>query len=265
MTLPGAHHAYRKVLHHGADIILSPVPRSKIWRGVLESFARNHLRRQVPDEALAKELMPVYPLGSKRILFDNDFYPTLTRANVDLITEPIRSITNSGIVVGDRTIPTDIIICATGFKASEFLMPMSVRGRNGRSLNEDWESGAEAFMGLAIHGYPNLFMIAGPNSFNPAGSNPEMKELQIAYIMECLRWKTEIGANALEVTEKATAEYQEWLKKKMTKTVWQNSVDNWYTHESGKVTNPWPESVRVFAKMLQKKPKHSFAGIEHAT
>ena len=115
---------------------------------------------------------------------------------------------------------------------------MTVQGRDGYSMNEDWQSGAEAFMGLAIHGYPNLFMIARPNSFNPAGSNPEMKEVQITYTIRCLRWKGICGVPAIEVSEKATVEYQVWLKDKMGKTVWEDFVDNWYKHERGKVTNP---------------------------
>lgn len=114
-------------------------------------------------------------------------------------------------------------------------------------------------MGLAIQGYPNLFLIAGPNSFNPAGSNPEMKELQIAYIMECIRWKEYVNAPAIEVSEEAIRAYQDWLVKKLEKTVWQGSVHSWYKHESsGKVTSPWPESIRVFARMLRRPPGQSF-------
>jgi cation diffusion facilitator CzcD-associated flavoprotein CzcO len=263
LRIPGAHRAYRKALGYGADILLSPVMRSDAWRLVVEWYAKYNLRHQIASKELVQKLMPSYPIGSKRIVFDNHFYPTLTRQNVHLITEPIKSISGSRIETSSGTFSeTEIIIYATGFRASDFLVPMSVRGRDGHSLNEDWNSGAEAFLGLAIHGYPNLFMIAGPNSFNPAGSNPEMKELQINYIMKCLRWKKEIGAQAIEVGQQATSQYQEWLAGKMRRTVWPESVNSWYKHESGKVTSPWPVSVRVFARMLRGKPHHSFASLE---
>jgi cation diffusion facilitator CzcD-associated flavoprotein CzcO len=261
LQIPGAHRLYRRALGYGADIVLSPVMRSVVWRRIVESYAKYNLRRQIPNKELVKKLMPLYPIGSKRILFDNQFYHTLTFQNVTLVTEPIRSISKGGIETSGKSTKTDIIIFATGFRASDFLVPMSVRGRDGYSLNKDWNSGAEAFLGLAIHGYPNLFMIAGPNTFNPAGSNPEMKELQIAYIMECLRWKKEISAQAIEVNQQATTQYQEWLTRKMGQTVWPDSVNSWYKHESGKVTNPWPVSVRVFARMLRNKPQHSFVSV----
>lgn len=262
LRIPGAHRIYRRALHYAADILLSPVARVGFWRKIVELYAEHHLHRQITDKDLIKKLKPSYPIGTKRILFDSCFYPTLVQPNVQLITEPIESVTSKGVETKNGTISTDIIVCATGFKASDFLVPISVKGRGGRSLNEDWKSGAEAYMGLAVHGYPNLFMIAGPNSFNPAGSNPEIKELQIAYIMDCLRWRKDIGADAIEVAQDATAECQSWLESKMRRTVWQGPVDSWYKHESGKVTNPWPESVRVFRRMLRKKPAYFFVALE---
>lgn len=262
LRAPGAHRVYRKALHYGADILLSPIPRSDAWRYIVELYARRHLREEVVDKGLRKKLLPTYPLGTKRVLFDSNFYHTLTGSNVQLVTDPIRSVNENSVETDEGFRPTNVIICATGFKASEFLVPVKVQGRRGRLLNEDWQSGAEAFMGLAIHGYPNLFMIAGPNSFNPAGSNPEMKELQISYIMRCLRWRSLCGSPAIEVSNKATEEYQTWLKEKMMKTVWQYSVDSWYKHKSGKITNPWPDSLRMFKLLLGREPSHSFDRLE---
>lgn len=266
LRIPGAHQLYRKFLSHGADMFLSPVTRSNVWRNVVQRYAEYNLCRQVADEKLLKQLTPSYSIGCKRILFDNHFYSTLAQEKVELVTDPIVSFREDGIVTkgenGEVVVKTDVIIYATGFKASEFLNPMSVQGWNGHTLEKDWAAGAEAFLGLAIHGYPNLFMIAGPNSFNPAGSNPEMKELQIAYIVKCITWKERIGAKAIEVSREATSQYQKWLSRKMKQTVWQEPVDSWYKHESGKVTSPWPESLRVFSRMLQRNPQDSFKSVE---
>ena len=270
LRVPGVHHAYRKLLYYGGDILLSPAVRSRLLARILECVGRHHMRRQVQDAAVRRGLSPSYPIGTKRILFDSHFYPALTRPNVRLVTEPITRITPTGIETtvttnaeGDREhSQIDVIVFATGFKASEFLVPMSVRGRNNHSLNEDWAAGAEAFMGLAVRGYPNAFLIAGPNTFNQAGSNPGMKEVQVGYIVRCLRWKAEIRADAIEVSEKAMARYREWLGERMRRTVWEHESskgeNSWYRHESGRVTNPWPASARRFARMLRGCPGDSF-------
>lgn len=260
LRLPGAHDAYRSILCHGADMLLSPVARSSALRSSLQWYARRNLRRQVCDEELAQKLMPSHPIGTKRIVFDNEFYSTLNKENVHLITEPIASVGSDEIKTQSGTaIKADVIIFATGFKASDFLLSIDVEGRDNHSLKKDWAGGPQAFMGLAVHGYPNLFMIAGPNTFNPAGSNPDMKELQIAYISKCLRWKEEIKARTIEVSKNAANKYQTWLNERLEKTVWSKpEYSSWYKNESGKVTNPWPESRRMFEQKLQEEPKCSF-------
>ncbi|KAF3030332.1 hypothetical protein E8E12_000205 [Didymella heteroderae] len=265
LKLPGAHEVYRKALRHGADTLLSPIPRCRAWRYVVECYAKHDLRRQVGDERLVRKLMPSYPLGSKRILFDNDFYTALQRDNVKLITGPIKSVTENAVRSGpedetqkDREVGTDVIILATGFRAADSLLPVRVEGRHPHCLQKDWKEGPEAFLGLAIWGYPNLFMIAGPNSFNPAGSNPDMKELQIAYIMRCLAWRKERLARTIEVKQRAILKYQGWLDDEMGRTVWSGSVNSWYKHPSGKVISPWPASRRHFKKWLRNDPEKFF-------
>lgn len=260
-TIPGAHRMYRESLSYGADMLLSPIARStgplKLRRRAAEAVARWHLRRHTADNTtLRSQLTPTYPIGAKRIIFDGAFYAALSRPNVQLTTSPITKITPTGIqtVTGEHT-PVDIIVSATGFKASEFLVPIAVTGRGARHLNAEWVDGAEAFMGLAVRRYPNAFLIAGPNAFNPAGSNPAMKEAQVEFIVRCLRWKDEVGASAVEVGEGVMAEYRAWLAKRMEGTVWMQSegrgVESWYRHGSGKVTNPWPASARRFRRMLR--------------
>lgn len=147
LRMPGAHRVYKRALHYGADFLLSPVAHAGSWRRMIELYAKHHIHYRIADKDLARKLTPAYPIGTKRILFDNEFYPSLTRANVQLITEPILAVSLKGLATSHGVNPSDIIVCATGFRASEFLVPISVRGRKGRSLNDDWKSGAEAFMG----------------------------------------------------------------------------------------------------------------------
>jgi cation diffusion facilitator CzcD-associated flavoprotein CzcO len=262
LRTPGAHRLYRQALYYGADITLAPIMHRGWSARPAQWVARIHLRRRISDPRLRAALTPDYPIGSKRIVFDSRYYATLGHENVALITDPIARITADGIETGDGTNrQADVIVWATGFRAPEFLAPMTVRGRGGRLLHEEWSEGAEAFLGLAVPGYPSAFLIAGPNSFNPAGSNPGMKERQIAYIMKCLRWRAEVEAAAIEVSGDAMRQYRQWLEQAIAKTVWPSTGAGWYKHHSGRVTNPWPASARTFARMLRRSPADAFVAV----
>nr|WP_169336507.1 NAD(P)/FAD-dependent oxidoreductase [Nocardia transvalensis] len=260
LSLPGGHRLYRTALSHGADALLAPMMRRGWSARPAEWVARAHLRRSVQDPRLRAAVTPRYPIGTKRILFDNGFYRALARPTVELVTDPIVRLTPTGIDTADGTHrPADIVVFATGFRAADFLAPLTVRGRGGRLLAEDWAGGADAFLGLAVPGYPNAFLIAGPNTFNPAGSNPGMKEIQIDYILRCLRWRAQIGAPAVEVRADAAAAYRRWLDEALTRTVWPATHQpSWYKHANGCVTNPWPASARSFARMLEHPPAQAF-------
>lgn len=265
LGLPGAHRVYRWGLRQGADTLLAPIMRRGWPARPAEWVARRHLRRQVVDPVLRARLTPDYPIGAKRIVFDAHYYRTLGRDNVELVTAPITRIVPDGVETADGTRHgVDIIVYATGFRAPEFLAPITVRGRNGELLHDRWHSGARAFMGLAVPGFPNAFLIAGPNSFNPAGSNPGMKEQQIDYIMRCLRWRAEIGAPAIDVRPEAMASYQRWMDGALARTVWSSDVPSWYKHDTGAITNPWPASARTYGRMLRRPPAVSFAPITGA-
>ncbi|MET7767553.1 NAD(P)/FAD-dependent oxidoreductase [Nocardia sp. NPDC005366] len=262
LHVPGAHQVYRTALHRGADTVLAPIMRRGWSAWPAQWFARAYLHHQVADRSLRAAVTPDYPIGGKRIIFDSHYYPTLARHNVKLVTDPIHRIVAGGVETVDGAYRhADILVYATGFRAAEFMVPITVRGRGGQVLHEQWSDGADAFMGLAVPGFPNAFLIAGPNSFTPAGSNPTMKEYQIGYILDCLRWREEIGAAAIEVGVTAMARYRCWLRRSMAKTIWSGSIDSWFKHSSGRVVNPWPSTTRAFARMLQHDPAEAFTAV----
>ena len=266
LHVPGAHQVYRRALHRGADTLLAPIMHRGWSARPAQWFARAYLHRRVTDPGLRAAVTPDYPIGGKRIIFDNAYYSTLARHNVKLVTDPIQRIVADGVETVDGAHRrADILIYATGFRAAEFMVPISVRGRGGQVLQEQWSDGADAFMGLAVPGYPNAFLIAGPNSFTPAGSNPTMKEYQIGYIMECLRWREEIDAPAIEVGATAMARYRNWLQGAIAKTIWTGSVNSWFKHANGRVVNPWPGTTRSFARMLAHHPADAFTVVPAGT
>ncbi|WP_280186818.1 MULTISPECIES: flavin-containing monooxygenase [Nocardia] len=261
--VPGAHRLYRAGLYRGADLVLAPIMRGGWSARPATWVARAHLRRQVPDPVLRSKLAPRYRIGEKRILLANEFYPALMQPHVELVTDPIERITADGIRTADGTDRhTDVIVYATGFRAPELLGGIEIRGRNGVHLHDRWARAGrpDAFLGLAVPGFPNMYMIAGPNSFTPANSNPSIKDFQARYIVRCLELSARLGA-PIEVTAPAMATYRGWLDSAIADTVWPTGVPAWFKRADGEVTNPWPGTVAQFGRMTRQDPASSFAPV----
>ncbi|MFI8977501.1 flavin-containing monooxygenase [Nocardia asteroides] len=261
LRVPGAHRLYRMALERGADLTLAPIMR-RGWSAVpAEWIARRHLRRHVTDPVLREQLRPPYPIGAKRILLDNQFYSALSRPNVDLVTEPIDRLTREGILTADGTHRrAETIVWATGFRATEFLHDITVRGRNDLDLHTHWarQGRPEAFYGLAVPGFPNMYFIAGPNSFTPSNSNPSIKAHQARYIRACLNYSSSLGT-PVEVTPEAMNRYRTWMERRLAETVWAQGVPAWFTRSDGQITNPWPDTVGTFKRRLaHNRPTAAF-------
>ncbi|MGL6223052.1 MAG: flavin-containing monooxygenase, partial [Steroidobacteraceae bacterium] len=159
-----------------------------------------HLRRQVRDPALRAKLVPQFPIGAKRVLFNDDYYPTLTRPNVALVTDAIERIEPDGVRTGTGTLhAADVIIYATGFKSTDFLAPMRITGRNGLDLRQEWSRGARAYLGVTVSGFPNFFMLYGPNTNLGHNSILVMIEAQVGYILDVLEQMRARGLRRIDV------------------------------------------------------------------
>lgn len=261
--IPGLHQLYRASLHRAADLTLAPIMHGGWSARPATWAARAHLRRQVSDPVLRAKLTPHYRLGEKRILLDSKFYPALRMPHVELVADPIERITVDGIrTTGGTHRPADVIVLATGFKAPEFLGGITIRGRGGADLHRQWARTGrpEAYLGLAVPGFPQMFMIAGPHSFTPAHSNPAIKASQARYIARCLEHSTALGA-PLQVSASAMAAYRRWLDDALARTVWPDGVASWFKQSDGAITNPWPTSVQQFDRMTRRGPEHAFVPV----
>ncbi|WP_433470072.1 flavin-containing monooxygenase [Spirillospora sp. CA-128828] len=259
-NLPFLHPLYRAATYLAADIMLSPVIARGWSARPAERIARRHLRRQVTDPELRKLLTPDYPVGCKRIVIDSTFLPALNRMNVELVTTGISRITKTGIESSDGTHRNvDTIIYATGFRASEFLVPIDVQGRDGARLHEEWQQGAQAYLGMAYPRFPNLFFVHGPNTTLGHNSNVFMIECQVHYIMKCLRLLMRTGAAAeIEVLPEAMQQYRQTLDRWINRTVWVAGCQSWYKNDTGRVTNPWPASTMRYRRLTRKNPETAF-------
>ena len=205
-------------------------------------LARSYLERKIADPALRAELTPDYPVGCKRPLISRDWYPALTRPNVRLVTSPIVEITEAGLRTADgEEHAADTIVYGTGFKANEYLASVTIRGRAGRVLHDDWRDGAEAYLGISVAGYPNLFLLYGPNT-NGVNSIIFMHEAQAHYITRALRTMTRRGHAALEVRERVSRRYNARIQRAMAGTVWTAGCSNYFATPNGKVVTQLPYS-----------------------
>lgn len=200
-----------------------------------------HMRRSIGDAQLRARLQPDYPMGCKRILISNDYYPALARSNVRLVDSGIREVTEDAIVTRDgQRHPVDTIIYGTGFAATEFLAPMSVRGLGGRELNQAWRDGAEAYKGISVSGFPNLFILYGPNTNLGHNSIIYMLESQFPYVLACLRLIHDEHLKYLDVKPQVQQRFNQRLQHDLSHTIWERGCDSWYKTAAGRNTNNWP-------------------------
>lgn len=252
-NVPGVQRAYRNYTYLLLEARFPSLRRAK---GLFATIARKqcqaHLDKQVTDPVLKAKLQPDYPVGCKRILISNDWYPALSQRNVDVVTDAIAEVTETGVVTRDGKLhEVDCIIYGTGFETQSFIAPMKVWGRQGAELNERWRNGAEAHKGVAIAGFPNFFVLYGPNTNLGHNSIIFMIERQVNYILQCLREVDRRGAASLDVTPTAMSSYNAHLQHDFDKTVWNTGCNSWYKNAAGKITNNWPGFTVTYWWMMR--------------
>lgn len=208
-------------------------------------LARSYLQRKVADPELRAKLTPDYPAGCKRPLMSREWYPTFALPNVSLETTAIAELTERGVrTVDGAEHRVDTIIYGTGFKAADYLASIDVYGTGGRRLRDDWSDGAEAYLGTLVTGYPNLFVLYGPNT-NGVNSIIYIHEAQTTFIRHILDAMGARAARTVEVTPAAQRRYNDEVQAAMTGKVWL-ACDNYFRHPSGKVVTQLPYSGRMF-------------------
>jgi cation diffusion facilitator CzcD-associated flavoprotein CzcO len=207
-----------------------------------EPQALRYLASRVKDPALRAKLTPSYRMGCKRILLSNDYFAAIQRENVELVTDGIERVTKTGVLTTDgKEHRLDALVCATGFQAAEAVAPFEIRGRGGRDLAEEWKNGAEAYLGTTVAGFPNLFLLVGPNTGLGHNSMIFMIESQVEYVLDAIRTIDRRHLKYVDVRPDAQTPYNDTLKARMAKTVWSTGgCKAWYTTRDGKNTTLWP-------------------------
>jgi len=232
---------------------------------MMTELARSYLARKIDDPELRASLTPDYPVGCKRPLISRNWFPALVRPNVRLVTEPIVEITESGLRTRDgETYEVDTIIYGTGFKANEYLSTIDVIGVGGRRLHETWKDGAEAYLGLSVPGYPNFFMLYGPNT-NGMTSIIFVLEAQVHFIMGAIRAMRRLNLAALDVRPRTFARYNEDIQSRMDASVWTAGCTNYFRAPSGKVVTQLPYSSARYWARTRIFPIWSYRASRHVS
>lgn len=214
----------------------------------LEPLALRYLHRRVKDPALRESLTPSYRMGCKRILMASDYYPALQRRNAKLVTSAITEVLPDGVATADgQQHALDVLVLATGFQAAEAMAPFPVVGRDGAELNEVWRDGAKAYLGTTVPGFPNLFLIVGPNTGLGHNSMVFMIESQLHYVMDALERMDRARLAAVDTRADVAEAYNERLQQRLQRTVWSTGgCTSWYQARDGRITTLWPGSTLAF-------------------
>lgn len=219
-------------------------------RWLLSAFraaGRRQIRSAIADPELRRKVEPTDEVGCKRIMITDDWYPTLAEPNVELITERIEAVTPGGIrcaggIRDEAGVerPADVLILATGFATHGFVAPMEVVGRGGRALAQEWEEVARAYLGLSVPGFPNMFLLYGPNTNGGTGSVIYTIEAGVGHVLAALRELERAEASRIEVRRGAAERFDRELRAALAGTVWHSGCTSWYVDENGNDPQQWP-------------------------
>jgi cation diffusion facilitator CzcD-associated flavoprotein CzcO len=253
---PAAQIAMRKAIYWGRELFAIPMLHHRLSR-LIAKVGRRHLEQQVKDPELRAKLTPDYSPGCKRILVSNDYLPSLSQPNVEVVTDGIAEIRERSVVdVNGVEREVDTIILGTGFHVTDLPIAERVRGRDGRTLAEHWDGTLTALRGTTVAGFPNLFFVLGPNTGLGHTSVVLMAEAQAGYIRDALEHMERAGVAAIEPRLEAQDAWNAQIQRKSRGTVWLNGgCHSWYIDRNGKNSTLWPDhTVRFFAAMKRFEP-----------
>jgi cation diffusion facilitator CzcD-associated flavoprotein CzcO len=206
-----------------------------------EKIATAHLHKAITDPQLRRDLTPDYDMGCKRVLLSNDYYPTLAKPHVHLVTEKVSEVRQHAVVTADGVEhEVDTIIFGTGFHVVDAMDSQPIVGANGVRLRDAWRGGVEAYYGMTVSGFPNLFLMVGPNTGLGHNSILFMIEAQVRYILGCLKMLDVLGARLLNVRAEVQRAFNDRLQERLAGTVWGSGCRSWYLDAAGRNRTIWP-------------------------
>ncbi len=238
---PAVRRLDRAVIFGLMELGAAAMTRHRWMLPVFRAAARRQITAAIDDPELRRKVMPGDELGCKRTMLTDDWHPALTEENVELVTERIAEVTENG--VRDETgveRAVDVLIHATGFASHAFVAPMAIAGRDGRTLAQEWAEVARAYFGLSVPGFPNMFLLYGPNTNGGTGSVIYTIEAGVEHAIAALRELDRTQAKQIEVRREAAERFDRELREALVGTVWHSGCTNWYVDENGNDPSQWP-------------------------
>jgi cyclohexanone monooxygenase len=225
----------------------------------IANVARGYLERKVADPVLRAKLTPDYPFGCTRTLISSEYYPAVQRGDVDLVTADIERITATGIRTADgKERPVDTIVLCTGFRAAEYLCGVEVVGRDGTSIRQHWGGTPRAYHGIAVPGFPNFFMMYGPNTNQGGNSILLILEAQAEFVADALGATREAGANSIEVSADAMFRYERELERNLRGTVWAEGCTSYFHNANGQIVTQLPHTSGWYRDATRRIDRDDF-------
>ncbi|WP_103503340.1 MULTISPECIES: NAD(P)/FAD-dependent oxidoreductase [unclassified Streptomyces] len=248
--IPLTRAARRKLLWGVRELQVGAFAKHPEQLRLVERAALLHMRRAVRDKALRRRLTPEYRIGCKRILLSNEWYPTLTRPHVDLVSAGLKEVRGSTLVATDGTeVEADVIVLGTGFQVTDLPIAERITGAGGVTLAEHWKDGMAALRGSTADGFPNLLFVIGPNTGLGNSSMILMIEAQLNYLADYLAKLGSLGKAALSPRPEAVAAYNDGLQRRISRSVWNTGgCDSWYLDARGRNTTVWPGTTGEFRR-----------------
>jgi len=262
---PGLMRAYRNAIYWRLEANFAGFGKSAAMARLLTAMCRKKLEREVADPGLREKLWPRYPVGCKRILILDEYLPVFARDNVTLETDGIARVHPDGIetAAGSRH-RLDVIIWATGFKTTGFLAPMEIAGVDGASLQARWRDGAEAYLGVTVPGFPNFFMLYGPNTNLGHNSIIFMVERQVEYVVRLLRSMRARAIAAIDLRPDVMDAFNARLQADLAGTAWAADCASWYKTADGRITNNWSTWTVAYWRRTRKAGLEDFNALAPA-
>jgi cyclohexanone monooxygenase len=217
-----------------------------------EAIGIRYMKKFIKDKVLQKKLTPHYRLGCKRVLLSNNYYPAIAQENVEVVTDRIVKFTENTVVTDDhKERKVDAIILGTGFHVADSFLYYDVHGKNGVEMKDVFRNGAEAYYGCTVHGFPNMFMMLGPNTGLGHNSMIYMIESQTSYVLDSIQKMIVHDITSIEVKKEVQDKFNIEIQKKLKNTVWDSGCKSWYISENGKNNTVWPGFTSEFRRRTQ--------------
>jgi cation diffusion facilitator CzcD-associated flavoprotein CzcO len=227
---------------------------------LFRAVGRRQIEAAIADPELRRKVTPTDSFGCKRVMLTDEWYPALAEDNVELVDARIERVTPGGIRdAAGRERAADAIVLATGFASHDFVAPLEIVGRGGRSLAEEWGEVPRAYLGLSVPGFPNMFLLYGPNTNGGSGSVVNTLECGIGHVLASLREMEQAGAGRIEVRPEAASSFDRELRAALAETVWHSGCSNWYVDENGNDPSNWPWTWSTYRRRTAELAPDAYA------